>query len=116
MKTSIPRIRNVRFKAGGEVHLLADPNAWVRPYVERKVHEVIEIHCKADGKIQGFAFIVWDAAVGSTCVLRTFIGSNVPLPLAPDYIRNRLLISIAEEWTLDEMDHQLFGPRPDNAS
>ena len=61
-KTSIPRLRSVKWKTGGSLRLLPAP----REAVDRKLREQLEreVECLFDelpGKLAGYALVAWAA-------------------------------------------------------
>ena len=96
-RTSIPRIRAVRFKAGGEVRLLKNPREGKSRELEADLYdaadELIETH---KDKIAGFALVMWTADGDAGGHLRNTQFSTLPhsaLPeLTADVIR-RILVA-----------------------
>lgn len=95
-RTSIPRLRSVKFKTGGELRVLPTKRRDARRYVEDYVRQVLD----AQGTdITGFAFVVWGADLSSSADLASGDGSPIPSILIPDFVRNRLLARKIEDWT-----------------
>ncbi len=68
-KQSIPRIRSVRFKSGGHVRLLESPRASVSRDLLASMHESVAHYAQGlDGRIAGYALVVWgaDGTLGAT--------------------------------------------------
>lgn len=98
--TSIPRIRSVKFKNGGEIRVLKHEVSADRAIIERRVRECLD---NKDGEPVGFAFIVWSEDGISCCASGHTEKSKIPHILIPDFIRNRLLADQIEDWALDEV-------------
>lgn len=98
MKTSVPRLRSVRFKNGGEVIALNQFPDGRRAEVERHIREVLD----AQEMIHGFAIVAWDDQGRSTCFSANY-ESQIPVILIPDFVRSRLLAQRIEHWTLEDM-------------
>ena len=67
------------------------------------------------GDVAGYAFVAWDADNWSITARWAGPDSRIPGLLAPDYVRNRLLASEIESWTLETINDQNGCP-PDDAS
>lgn len=68
-RTSIPRIRSVRFKAGGELRILASPRATASSELFAALEAQVQEYAKTlDGRLAGFALVVWgaDGTLGAT--------------------------------------------------
>lgn len=90
MKTSIPRLRRVRFKSGGFVEVLRQPRTdseFLRAEMTR-LFQVIQDEQGPD--LAGFALMVWGPDGSSSAVIRT--DGTIPLPLIADFVRGRLII------------------------
>lgn len=95
------RIRAVRFKSGGEVRLLRLPTREdTIHYAKKRVGQAID---SLPDRIAGFAVVVWGADNGSVSLISVNEGSKIPSILAPDFVRNRLLASQIETWTLESL-------------
>lgn len=99
-KTSIPRIRSVKFKNGGEVRVLKHESSSDRGIIERRVRGVLDAFEEVP---VGFAFIVWGEDGISCCAAGRNEKSQIPHILIPDFIRNRILADQIEDWALDEV-------------
>lgn len=93
-------IRRVRFKAGGEVHLLRQSADDARARALRDVRMCLD----GQKEVAGFAFVVWGDA-DSTAAHWAGPESTIPAILIPDYVRNRLLAMQIERWTLDTFNN-----------
>jgi len=104
-------IRRVRFKSGGEVHLLQPTQDRGRAHVERQVRDCLDM----TDDVAGAAFVVWSADGGSTASIYTSSASRIPSILVPDFVRNRLLAMKIIDWTIDDINTS-NGFLPDDAS
>lgn len=96
------RTRISRYKPhGSALWVVCVPNQEdaKREFVERCVDDVIARH-NTDGRLGGFAFMVWDTDGASTVDAANMDG-YIPTILIPDFVRNRLLAYRIETWTLD---------------
>jgi len=105
-KTSIPRLRSVKFKSGGSIRLVqfADPKA-DRAYVEEHFTATLDAHGQ---DIVGFALVIWGADGSSTVRSRMKPSTGVPPSLVPDLARNRLLGEKIFDWIDEDLDKR-FG-------
>lgn len=94
MKTSVPRLRRIRFKDGRTIEMLRFPENATIEGMWADIRAKMEDHGPA---VEGYAFVVWGGDY-STVAMAT--GPNLPLAYLPDYVRNRLLLQISERWTL----------------
>ena len=104
------RIRRVRFKSGGELHLLPDRRDAVRGRVERNIRDALD----TQDDIAGYAFVAWGANSDSTTTHWAGSQSAIPTILIPDFVRNRLLASQIIKWTLDSVSG--FDPGDDQGA
>lgn len=101
MKTSVPRLRRIRFKDGRTLEVLRprteDPAAAV---LMAKL--VIETHFKGGPGPHGCAVVLWssDGATSARVVNDTVI----PGILLPDLVRNVLLGHKIESWTISTLN------------
>ena len=107
--TARVRISRVRFKAGGELHLLRPAVQEGRARVERQVRTLLDA-MDDDGDVAGFAVVVWDKDGASACSHWHGPDSCVPVPLIPEFVRNRLLLGIGVGWTIDDVNEQWGHP------
>lgn len=103
-------IRRVRFKSGGEVHLLRPARDRGRAHVERQIRDCLD----QTDDLAGAVFVAWSADSGSTAAMFTGPASRIPSILVPDFVRNRLLAMKIIDWTMDEINTQR-GFTPDDA-
>lgn len=98
MKTSIPRLRRIRFKDGRTIEMLRLPENPGSDGMWADIRAKMESH---GSEVEGYAFVVWGGDY-STVALAT--GPSLPLAYLPDYVRNRLLLQIFERWTIDTLE------------
>lgn len=104
MRTSIPRLHSVKLKAGGaRLHVLKGGGYDLRDEYAAVTREVAKSH---DGRIAGFAVVVWGPDNASTCACRVGNASTIPSILAPDFVRNRLLADRIESWTIETINQK----------
>ncbi len=110
------RVSRVRFKSGGEVRVLPPP---VVDPVRREAEEGLRrmLDCPNAGRPAGYAMVLWDAKGGSQCGYWSGPGPTWPVPqvMIPDYVRARLLLAIATQWSKEDT-RQMMGFPPDGAS
>ena len=110
------RISRVKFKAGGEIHLLRPSVHEGRARVERDVRDTLDQHFAQAGlDIAGCAFVVWDADFASTVAVWNGPASPMASITLPDFLRNRVLGAKIEDWTLGTINQQ-NGYGPEGAS
>lgn len=97
-RVSIPRLRSVKFKSGGEVRLLNTNIDERRKEIERHCREVIDIQ----EKIEGFAIVAWDKDGKSTCYAANY-ESPIPHILIPEFVKSRLLAHRIELWVMEDI-------------
>lgn len=101
MKTSIPRLRRIRFKDGRTLDVLR-PVTSDASYFQRKAFETIATHLANARGQSGVAIVMWDSQ-GYT-VGRVINGMPIPGILIPDLVRNVLLGHKIEDWTIDTLN------------
>ena len=93
------RIRLVRMKNGsGEIRILTPFLAKDERFAKQRIKGVLDAH---GSDIAGLAVMVWGADLRSTCYLGSGPRSAIPGALIPDFVRNRLLLERAVDWTLE---------------
>ena len=103
-KVARMRIRAVRFKDGGEVRLLRTPSVEDdKRFVEKRIKAALATH---QDRVAGFAFVVWGPDNGSAALLSVNDLSKIPSILAGDFVRNRLLASTIEGWTMENFEQE----------
>ena len=61
-----------------------------------------------EGKVAGYAFVVWDEEGGSSA---SAVGTcTIPGILVPDFVRNRLLAYKIEDWTIETVNKSWKPP------
>ena len=106
------RIRRVRFKSGGEVHLLPDHRDVTREKIERELREILDMF-DADSPIVGYAFVAWDAVNRNASCQWTGENSRIPNILVGDFARARLLAEQVSNETLQDLNGS-NGPDADD--
>lgn len=102
MRTSIPRIRRVRFKAGCEVVKIRSARDDVGEYMVRRAKDMAN---EAAGQhIAGFAIVAWSNSGESWVLSHVDNGSRIPPLLVPEFVRNALLGDRIENWTIDHIN------------
>lgn len=96
-KTSIPVVRRVRFKDGRTLDVFHN-HAPDRSDVARTIGRVMDVHFGSSGFLGGFAFVVWNTDGASTAKLACYNGMLTRV-LAPDFVRDRLMLQTAEDWS-----------------
>lgn len=101
-KTSIPRLRRIRFKDGRTIDVLRTKpkdDIILRGNLRRFVDYALR---KGGEDVSGYAIVVWDKTNSSICEYGTTGG--IPGPSIPDYVRTRLLGHMIEKWTIDTLN------------
>ncbi len=100
MRTSVPRLRSVRFKDGrAPLRVLRGDDYAV--IARRRVDRVM---AALDGRVAGMAIVVWGPDGASVAGMTVTPISKIPSILVPDFVRNRLLAECIESWTLDSIE------------
>lgn len=103
------RLRRVRFKSGGSLEMLPSKSGGDRAWVQRRINIALDQH--GDDNLAGFGFVVWGFDNASTAVQGVAPGSPVSTVVAPDFVRNRLLLETAERWSVNTvLDIMGYGP------
>jgi len=112
VRTSIPRLRSVRFKNGGEIRLLPSPREELSWRLATELldagAELIETHA---GKLAGFAVVVWTADGDAGGHLRNTRFATVPPSALPTFtadVVRRILVADQLAAALGE-DSELEG-------
>lgn len=93
------RIGKVRFKNGLTVIPFPDAH---EARVRRMMARIRSCADQQDHVISGYAFVCWDS---NGAVWPIMEGTNqIPGILVPDFVRNALLGSKIESWTLDQIN------------
>lgn len=101
MKTSVPRLRRVRFKDGRTIEVLRtkptdDQN------LRASIRNVMKVGAGFDKTLAGYAFVAWGTDGMSIAHLQS--NGQIPSILVPDFVRNRLLAEKIEDWTIDTLN------------
>lgn len=106
--TAIPRvartrISRVKFKSGGEVHLLPTRETSNKNLIIDRVLDVIEIHERGDMALESFVFVVFDGQGNSTIDVKT---SPLGLPrlVLAEYLRSRIIAEYALDWVAENYE------------
>lgn len=68
---------------------------------EKWAADVPQMMRESKGRVEGFAVMIWGSD-GSTVYAHT--DGSIPSILVPDFVRNRLLASRIEAWTIDTIN------------
>lgn len=100
MRTSIPKLRSVRWKAGGHLILLNTPNT---DLADRLVNSAA-LMAASGHRIAGYVMVAWAADGTSWSTCRVGRASAIPSVLVPDFVRNKLLAQRIEDWTIESIN------------
>lgn len=97
------RLRSVRLKSGGgEIRVMRLPSRDEEVnYAKKRIAAAVDAH---SGRVAGFAAVIWGADNSSTSLITVNAGSRIPSIYVPDFVRNRLLASQIEAWTMDNFE------------
>lgn len=101
MKTSIPRLRRIRFKDGRTIEVIRPKGSDVN-YFKRVLGETVNLHLDGANGPCGIAVVMWDSHGFTTC--KVFNETAIPGILVPDLVRNVMLGNKIEAWTLDTLN------------
>ncbi len=108
------RIRAVRFKSGGEVRLLPSQRELqhnkIVGILKDSVRSYLELY---EGRMAGFALVVWDVDMRSSATLRMTPTSQVNTTQAPAFVGERLRREVSID-DAEEAVRDMFGI-PDKA-
>lgn len=102
MRTSIPRLRSVRFKGGGHIVLVKTSKTDLSDRIVNSAHLMLD--SAAGHRIAGYAMVAWDADGTSWSTCRVGQASAIPSVLVPDFVRNKLLAQRIEDWTIESIN------------
>ena len=95
---SIPRLRRITMKSTGQViEVLRNPVRTNKIDIKNRLLSVLDAALDDKCTPGGYAVVVWDHS-GASAAFCSDINGPVPKALIPDYVRNRLLLAIAEQW------------------
>lgn len=109
-RQSVPRIRSVRFKSGGEVRLLREVDYRERDYLMRDARTVLE-----DQKdLAGYAIVAWGQDMSSTTTAFAGPRSRIPTMMVPEFVKSELLSYRIKRRAVETMDAHLGIISPDD--
>ncbi len=115
-RTSIPRIRAVRFKNGGEVRLLASSRETNAQKTFQDLTYVVDWYRKANqygNDLAGYVVFVWDTQGRSNCSLRNAATSPFARDQLPTIVAERVRRRICESDAMDIVNYALGFPKED---
>jgi hypothetical protein len=89
MKTSIPRIRSVKFKDGATLRVLR--NTAVQDCTAAFATDCADIRKYRGSDMVGFAIVAWGLDGGISTTLRIRDSRQVGRTMAPDFVRSALI-------------------------
>ena len=102
VKTSVPRLRSVRFKDGGAKLTVLNYH-WRndRKSIEKRIGGVMDEFFKDQTGAGGYAFVIWDKQAGSMSSVDVFVGSTVHKAGVAAFVHDVVLFNIGREWMRD---------------
>lgn len=99
------RIGKITFKNGTRLTVIdtKKEDRDIAFHVPKRLAEMCQQHLDAGSNIAGYALVIWGSDSSTTADMQTLKGNSIPLILAPDLVRNRLLALKIEEWSVNQM-------------
>jgi hypothetical protein len=97
------KIGKITLKGGAQLHLLDDK----QDAAKRAAFKRIRGQMSVLSDLAGFVFVAWQKNTESTAAYGLYEPS-IPSASLPDFLRNRVLLDIAEDWAVQRFE-DIYG-------